>query len=258
MPPAFNLTLSIWTLFKREVWRFMKVWNQTMLAPVITTLLFLAVLSLALGGQARMIGDLSFSQFVAPGLIMMAVLQNAFANTSSSLMLSKIQGVIIDLLMPPFKGGEITLALTAGGVVRGLLVALSVSVSVYVFIPLEVHSWSLALAYLLLASTMMALCGCLAGIMANSFDQMAAITNYVITPLSFLSGTFYSIHQLPEFWQLLCHYNPFFYVIDGFRYALTGHADGDIQTGLAVLVALNLALWLLTRHLFIIGWRLKS
>ncbi len=256
--PAFNLPLSIWTLFKREVWRFMKVWNQTVLAPVVTTLLFLAVLTLALGGNAKMVDELHFNQFVAPGLIMMAVLQNAFANTSSSLMLSKIQGVIIDLLMPPFKGGEITLALTLGGVVRGLMVALAVCISVYIFVPFTLYSLPLALAYLLLASIMMALTGCLAGIMANSFDQMAAITNYVITPLSFLSGTFYSIRHLPPFWQQISHIDPFFYMIDGFRYAMTGHADGNIQAGLIVLLAINIALWALVRHLFIKGWRLKS
>lgn len=258
MQSTFNLSLSIWTLYKREVWRFLKVWNQTVLAPVITTLLFLAVLTLALGGNTRMIGDLPFDQFIAPGLIMMAVMQNAFANTSSSLILSKIQGVIIDLLMPPFKGGEITFALALGGVTRGLLVAVSVSIAVYLFVPFTLHHAGLALLYLLLASVMLALFGCLAGIMANSFDQMAALTNYIITPLSFLSGTFYSIHFLPEFWQKLCHFNPFFYMIDGFRYALTGHADGDISLGISVLLGINIVLWLVTRHLFIKGWRLKS
>lgn len=256
--PSYNHFLSVGTLYKREVWRFMKVWNQTVLAPVITTLLFLAVMTLALGGNAHNIGGMPFAEFIAPGLIMMAVVQNAFANTSSSLILSKIQGVIIDLLMPPFKGGEITFALVMGGVTRGLLVALSVSVAIYVLIPLEVHSWSLALLYLVLSSIMLALFGCLAGIIAPSFDLLAAITNYVITPLSFLSGTFYSIQQLPPFWQKLAHIDPFFYMIDGFRYALTGHHDGDIQIGIAVLLGMNIVLWAIVRHLFIRGWRLKS
>lgn len=256
--PSYNHFLSVATLYKREVWRFMKVWNQTILAPVITTLLFLAVMTLALGGNAHSIGGMPFAEFIAPGLIMMAVVQNAFANTSSSLILSKIQGVIIDLLMPPFKGGEITFALVMGGVTRGLLVALSVSVAIYALIPLEVHSWPLVFAYLILSSVMLALFGCIAGIIAPSFDLLAAITNYVITPLSFLSGTFYSIQQLPPFWQKLAHFDPFFYMIDGFRYALTGHHDGDIQTGLLVLLGMNIVLWAIVRHLFIRGWRLKS
>jgi ABC-2 type transport system permease protein len=258
MHPTYSPLISIGTLYKREVWRFLKVWNQTILAPVITTLLFLAVMSLALGGNAHSIGGMPFAEFIAPGLIMMAVVQNAFANTSSSLILSKIQGVIIDLLMPPFKGGEITFALVMGGVTRGLLVALSVSVSIYLLIPLEIHSWPLILTYLILSSSMLALFGCLAGIIAPSFDLLAAITNYVITPLSFLSGTFYSIGQLPPFWQKLAHLDPFFYMIDGFRYALTGHHDGSIQTGLWVLVTMNITLWVIVRHLFVTGWRLKS
>ncbi len=256
--PEFSLFTSVGTLLKREIWRFMKVWNQTILAPVITTLLFLAVMTLALGGDERTIGGLPFAQFIAPGLIMMAVVQNAFANTSSSLILSKIQGVIIDLLMPPFKGGEITFALVMGGVVRGLLVAVSVSVATYIFVPLSIHSIPLVLLYLVLSSVMLALFGCLAGIIAPSFDLLAAITNYVITPLSFLSGTFYSIKQLPPFWQKISHFDPFFYMIDGFRYALTGHHDGNIQTGITVLLGINIALWVLVRHLFISGWRLKS
>jgi len=256
--PSYSNLLGIWTLYKREVWRFMKVWNQTILAPVITTLLFLAVLTLALGGNTRMVGELHFDVFVAPGLIMMAVVQNAFANTSSSLMLSKIQGVIIDLLMPPFKGGEITLALVMGGVTRGLAVAITVAVSVYLFVPFTIHSWWLAIYYLTISSVFLALLGCLAGIVSYSFDHMAAITNYIITPLAFLSGTFYSIGHLPPFWQKVSHADPFFYMIDGFRYAMTGHSDGDIALGAWVLLGITVTLWWVTHTLFVRGWRLKT
>lgn len=250
--------LGVWTLYKREVWRFMKVWNQTVLAPVITTLLFLAILTLAMGGNARAVGDVPYNIFVAPGLIMMAVVQNAFANTSSSLMLSKIQGVIIDLLMPPFRGGEITFALVMGGVTRGVIVAISVAVAVYMFVPFTLHSPPLALYYIVISSVMLALLGCVGGIVATSFDQMAAMTNYIITPLAFLSGTFYSIEYLPPFWQKISYIDPFFYMIDGFRYAMTGHHDGDIQMGAIILFATTVALWVLVRFLFIRGWRLKS
>ena len=251
--------LGLSTLYKREVWRFIKVINQTLLAPVITTLLFLAVLTLSLGGRSdRMIGDVPYSHFITPGLIMMAVVQNAFSNTSSSLMLSKIQGVIIDLLMPPFSGGEITFGLTMGGVTRGVLVGIVVSLSIYPFVPFTVHSWILAIFYVFASSLMLALVGLLAGIRSQSFDQLASITNYIITPLSFLSGTFYSIKQLPEFWQIVCHFNPFFYMIDGFRYSLTGYSDGNINIGIIVISVTNIILWYVSQLLISKGYRLKT
>lgn len=253
--------LGLWTLYKREVWRFLKVMNQTLLAPIITTLLFLAVLNLSVGGRAgRVIGgvEISYANFIAPGLIMMAVVQNAFANTSSSLMLSKIQGVIIDILMPPFTGAEITLALTAGGVTRGMLVGFVVACAVYPFVPYTVHHWDAAIFFIIASSLMLALAGLLTGIWSQSFDQLSAITNYIVTPLSFLSGTFYSITQLPPFWYHVCHFNPFFYMIDGFRYALTGYADGSVETGVIVMVVTNVILWVVAQTLITKGYRLKS
>lgn len=250
--------LGIATLTKKEIWRFAKVWNQTILAPVITTLLFLAVLNLAMGRTQDMVDGLSFDRFVAPGLIMMAIVQNAFANTSSSLMLSKVQGVIIDLLMPPFKGFEIVTAMITGGVVRGVVVGLSVALSVYIFVPASLHSLPLLIYYVLASSMMLAALGVLGGIIAQSFDQMAALTNYIITPLSFLSGTFYTIQRLPEFWQQVSHLNPFFYMIDGFRYAITGHADGNIEAGMITLAVTNLLLIWVTQRCITRGWRLKS
>jgi len=251
--------LGLWTLYKREVWRFLKVINQTLLAPIVTTLLFLAILTLSVGSNSgRLVEDIPYKYFIAPGLIMMAVVQNAFANTSSSLMLSKIQGVIIDLLMPPFTGGEITFSLTMGGVTRGTLVGIVVAASVYLFVPFTVSHVGLALFYLLASSLMLALIGLLTGIWSQSFDQLSAITNYVITPLSFLSGTFYSIRQLPEFWYKVCHLNPFFYMIDGFRYAFTGYADGSIAVGMAVISVTNIVLWCLAQHLISKGYKLKT
>lgn len=253
----FN-TIGVATLCKREIWRFIKVWNQTVVAPVVTTLLFLAIMTLAMGAGARQIDGVGFNQYIAPGLIMMAVVQNAFANTSSSLMLGKIQGVIIDLLMPPLTGTEITFCLAAGGVARGLMVGVVVMLSVYLFVPFSLAHPALALFYLLSASLMLALLGILTGIWAQSFDQLAAITNYLITPLAFLSGTFYSIHQLPEVWQRVCHFNPFFYMIDGFRYSLIDVSDGNWQLGAGVLTATNIILWVTTATLFNKGYRLKT
>jgi len=250
--------LGLATLCRREIWRFLKVWNQTLFAPMVSTLLFLAILTLAMGRGTQFVDGLPYKEFVAPGLIMMAVVQNAFANTSSSLMLAKIQGVIIDILMPPLSAGEITLAYLVGGVVRGMMVCVSVSVGLYIFVPFTIHDPVLALYFLLMSSSLLALLGILGGIYAQSFDQMAAFTNYCITPLSFLSGTFYSIAHLPGFWHTASHFNPFFYMIDGFRYAMTGHADGNISVGTLVLLTMNLALWALCRHLIQTGWRLKS
>ncbi len=251
-------TIGVYTLCKREIWRFAKVWNQTIIAPVITTLLFLAVLMLAMGGNVRMIDHVAYGEFIAPGLIMMAVVQNAFANTSSSLMLAKIQGVIIDILMPPLTGGEVVFCMVIGGLVRGVAVGIVVMAAVYMFVPFSfIHPW-VGVFYIVSACIMLALLGILTGIWSQSFDQLSAVTNYIITPLSFLSGTFYSIKQLPGFWYNICHFNPFFYMIDGFRYAAVGYTDGTVETGMVVMTITNVALWLVTSRLFSRGYRLKT
>lgn len=246
------------TLCKREIWRFMKVWNQTVVAPVVTTLLFLAILTLAQGSTHHAIEGIPYAQFIAPGLIMMAIVQNAFANTSSSLMLAKIQGVIVDLLMPPLSGAEMTLAFVVGGVVRGLLVGVVVMAAVYCFVPFTLEHPFMALFHVLAASTMLALLGIIAGVWSQSFDQLAAITNYIITPLAFLSGTFYPVKALPEFWYQISHFNPFFYMIDGFRHAVTGYSDSDPLLGLSVMLGLNVVMWAVIQALITRGWRLKS
>jgi len=251
-------TIGVATLCKREIWRFMKVWNQTLIAPIVTTLLFLAVLMLAMGGNERIIDNISYGEFIAPGLIMMAIVQNAFANTSSSLMLAKIQGVIIDVLMPPLAGAEVVFSMVVGGVVRGVLVGIVVALSVYFFVPFPFHHPFIGIFYVISACIMLALLGVITGIWAQSFDQLSAVTNYIITPLSFLSGTFYSIRQLPEFWYYVCHFNPFFYMIDGFRYATVGYTDGTIATGILVLTTTNIILAVVTSMLFSRGYRLKN
>ncbi len=251
-------TIGVATLCKREIWRFMKVWNQTIVAPIVTTLLFLAVLMLAMGNNERMIDFVPYGQFVSAGLIMMAVVQNAFANTSSSLMLAKIQGVIIDILMPPFTGAELVFCMVVGGVVRGILVGLAVSIAVYIFVSFPIMHPFIGLFFVVSASIMLALLGILTGIWSQSFDQLSAITNYIITPLSFLSGTFYSIKQLPHFWYIVCHFNPFFYMIDGFRYATVGYTDGTIELGMVVLTITNILLWTITSILFSKGYRIKT
>jgi ABC-2 type transport system permease protein len=250
--------LGLWTLYVKEVRRFAKVATQTVIAPVVTTLLFLAIFALALGGATREVGGVPFAQFLAPGLVMMAMVQNAFANTSSSLLISKIQGNIVDVVMPPLSAGELTLAFAAGGVTRGLAVGLAVALAMAVFVPLEVQHPFFVLFHAFAASLMLSLVGLLAGIWAEKFDQMAAITNFVITPFAFLSGTFYSVERLPEFWRVAAHFDPFFYMIDGFRYGFIGHADASLALGAAVLIAADILLWVLVYAWFRRGYKLKA
>ena len=250
--------IGLWTLYLREVRRFLKVATQTLFAPVVTTLLFLAIFSLALGRAGRVVEGLPFLEFLAPGLITMAVIQNAFANTSSSLIIAKVQGNIVDLLMPPLGPGELTFGFVAGGVTRGLLVGVVVYLAILPFVPILPPHPALALFYAAAASLLLSLLGLLAGLWAEKFDQMQAVTNFIITPLSFLSGTFYSIEALPEPFLAVAYANPFFYMIDGMRFAFTGHADASIPLGAAVLVALNALLWLAVHRLFARGYRLKS
>ncbi|RMF09449.1 MAG: multidrug ABC transporter permease [Alphaproteobacteria bacterium] len=248
---------GLYTLYLKEVWRFFKVITQTVVAPAVTTLLFMAIFTLALGGQGRGVAGIPFEMFLAPGLIVMAILQNAFANTSSSIMIAKVQGNIVDVLMPPLSAGELTFAYTMGGVTRGLLVGVVVGVAMLLFTPIHVEHWWAVLYFSLNAALMLSLLGILTGIWAEKFDHTAAVTNFVVTPLSFLSGTFYSIDRLPGVWRDVSQFNPFFYMIDGVRYGFIGRADGSIATGVAVLAALNVALWVLCHALFKSGYKLR-
>jgi ABC-2 type transport system permease protein len=257
----FDLNLiGIWTLYLKEVRRFLKVPLQTVLAPLVTTLMFLLVFTVALGRSGRVIEGVPFLAFLAPGLVMMAIIQNAFANTSSSIMIGKIQGNIVDILMPPFRASELLFGIVAGGVTRGLMVAVVVMIAMLFVIDTGALSPSplLILFYTLSGSLMLALLGVLGGLWAEKFDQMSAITNFVVTPLSFLSGTFYSITQLPDAFQTIAYVNPFFYLIDGLRFAVIGHSDGSVLIGMAVVTAINAGLWMLAHHLIKRGYRIKA
>jgi ABC-2 type transport system permease protein len=255
----FDLNLiGLWTLYLKEVRRFFKVPGQTLAAPVVTTLMFLLIFSLALGRSGRVIEGRPFLEFLAPGLVMMAVIQNAFANTSASIVIGKIQGNIVDVLMPPLRPGELMFGIVAGGVTRGLLVAVVVTLAMLPAVPIGLAHPLLVLYYALSGSLMLALLGLLAGIWAERFDQMATVTNFVVTPLSFLSGTFYSIAQLPGPFLVAAYLNPFFYLIDGLRFGFTGHADGPILIGAIAVAAVNLSLWLLAHALIARGYRLKA
>jgi ABC-2 type transport system permease protein len=251
--------IGLQTLYLREVQRFMKVAMQTLAAPVITSILFLMVFSVAIGDRAGLSGGVDFVTFLIPGLVMMTVLQNAFANTSSSIVVSKVQGNIVDLLMPPLGPGELLVGLAAGGMTRGIMVGIVAAICLAVLGGLGLPSQPLvALAFLFLGSLLMALAGILAGIRANKFDEMAAITNFVIQPLAFLSGTFYSVNRLPAPFDTIATLNPVFYVIDGFRYGMIGVADRSIVVGLIGLTVLNLVLGYVCYWVLCSGWRLKS
>ncbi|MEK9692855.1 MAG: ABC transporter permease [Rhodospirillaceae bacterium] len=250
--------LGLKTHVGKEIQRFLKVGLQTLAAPVVTSLMFLAIFSLALGRSVQEIGGVAFIEFLAPGLIMMATIQNAFNNTVSSIMVSKIQGNIVDVMLPPLTPGEFILGFICGGLARGILVALCVGASMWFFVDIRVHNIGFILLHAICAAGVMSMMGLIIGIWADKFDHQAAISNFIITPLSFLSGTFYSIERLPEHWQNLAMINPFFYMIDGFRFGFIGHHDADLGWGLAYVILLNIILWFFCYRLVFRGYKLKS
>jgi ABC-2 type transport system permease protein len=250
--------LGLKTLAWREIRRFVKVHTQTIWAPVVTTLLFLAVFALALGAAVQEKGGVPFVEFLAPGLIVMAMAQNAFANTSSSLVIAKVQGNIVDSLMPPLSPLELVIGFAAGGIVRGLVVGAVVAICLVPFVTLHVTSLGWIVFHGLMASTLLSLLGIAGGIWSEKFDHIAAVTNFVVTPLAFLSGTFYTIDRLPEAWRLAAQLNPFFYMIDGFRYGFIGHADTSLVLGAAVMLAVNAGLGLLCWGMFARGYKLRA
>lgn len=250
--------LGFSTLLAKEVRRFLKVYFQTILAPVVTTLLFLAVFALALGRVAAGVHGVPFVEFLAPGLIMMAMVQNSFANTSSSLIIAKVQGNIVDMLMPPLSAAEQTVAVALGGVIRGVVVGLVVGLVMSLFVTVHVHSVFFIVFHAVMGSLLLSLLGMVGGIWADKFDHMAAVTNFIVTPLSFLSGTFYTIDRLPEGFHAVALANPFFYMIDGFRYGFIGHADGSLVVGMLVVGLTDLFLLALTWRMLATGYKLRA
>ena len=226
--------LGLRTLARREIMRFMAVWQQTVFAPLMTAGLFVTVFALALGREGQVVMGVPYLAFIGPGILMMTVIQNAFANTSSSIISAKMQGNIVDTLMPPLSAGEILTGYLAGSVARAGLVAVVITTGMALVIGQGVAHPVWALAFILLGALLMGGLGLLAGIMAQKFDQMAAINNFIVTPLSFLSGTFYSVQALPEPFRTLSHWNPIFYLIDGARFGFAGVSDAPPLRGLIV------------------------
>ena len=250
--------MGFWTLYLKEVKRFLNVFAQTVLAPAITTLLFYVIFTISVDRNYLNSESYLFSEFLAPGLVCMAIMQNAFANTSSSILISKVQGNIVDVLMPPLSEYELTFSYTLGGVTRGLLVGLSVSMVIYLIVPLQVYSLVIIFYFALFSSLLLSLLGVLCGIWAKKFDHMASVTNFIILPLTFLSGTFYSVAKLPEEFRFLAFWNPFFYIIDGFRYGFIGSGDSNIISGILILAGANLFFLILTIYIFKKGFGLRN
>ena len=261
---GFN-RIGLWSLYMKEVRRFLKVQTQTVWAPAVTTLLFLVIFTVALGRSGREVLGVSFATFVAPGLIMMGMMQNAFANSSFSLLAGKIQGTIIDLLMPPLSEAELMIGIIASSVTRAVMVGAAVALAMALWPGVDMmaaHPWAIAW-FGLMGATLLALLGLLTSVWAEKFDHAAAVTNFVVAPLSLLSGTFYVIGNLAPSFQAVSRVNPFFYMISGFRFGFIGESDigntNEAVIGAAVGAGvLNLLLGWATYRVLKSGWKIKS
>ena len=246
------------TLYIKEVSRFLVVWAQTLLSPLISSLLFLSVLSLALGNERGEVLGFSFISFLAPGLIAMSIIQQSFSHSVSSLMIAKIQGNITDTLFAPLSAVEVSLAIILAAVTRSIVI-LIISIIVFSLI-VEIHIYSIFYIFVgaFLGSFILGALGFITGLWAEKFDHTATITNFIVTPLSFLSGVFYSVDRLPAFFQSISKINPFFFIIDITRFGFLGVSDGSIVFGLIYLTILAFAMWFLSYYLYKIGYKIKS
>jgi ABC-2 type transport system permease protein len=250
--------LSTWTLYKKEVLRFLKVYHQTLLSPVVSALTFLFIFSLSLEGRIHDINGVPFIIFVASGLIIMSITQNAFSNPSSSLIMSKVMGTIIDYIIPPIPINGFIIAYIGAGVTRGIMVGVMVYIALSFFVDLYIYDYFILIFFTLLATILLSLIGIITSIVSNSFDQVAAITTYVVTPLSFLSGTFYSIKNLPPLLIKIDNFNPFFYMIDGFRYGMLGIKDSSPFIGAGYLIFIIIICYSVLYLMLRKGYKIKS
>ena len=250
--------VGAYTLYLKETLRFLSVFGQTIVGPIITSILFLLVISLALGDDRPSVLGVPFIQFLAPGLIAMQIVQQAFSHSSSSLLMGKIMGNIVDLIGAPLSASEVTLAVILASVTRALMIS---AISIIIFslvIEIKIQNYIIFFTYLFLSSFIMGAVGFIAGLWADKFDHMATATNFIIVPLSFLSGTFYSVERLPNFLNTLSHYNPFFHMIDGFRFSFINNMDGSIKFGLIYLSILSILTWFIAYLLYKKGYKIKS
>lgn len=255
----FGNLIGLWTLVEKEIIRFAGVYMQAIIAPVITALLYYTIFALAFGGADHaLVGGVPFLEFLAPGLIMMTMVQNAFVNSSSSLVISKIQGSIVDVFMPPLSPFEIFMGYVLGAAARGLAVGVLAWVAMVVFASVSIDNVFIVVLFAVLGNFMLGSLGIMAGIWADKFDQIATVSNFIVTPLAFLSGTFYSIQSLPEFWQFLAKFNPFYYMIDGFRSGFVGSGDTSVLVGAGLLLAINILLGWAILTMLRTGYKIKS
>jgi ABC-2 type transport system permease protein len=245
------------TLYIKELRRFTKIPGQTILAPAATTLLFMVIFSTAIGNSRNEYILIDFKSFLFPGLIMMTIIQNAFMNNSSSLLMSKVQGNIVDLLMPPISNFQIIVSFILVGITRGLTVAIAAAIFMLPFVQIEIYSFIVVLFFAVISSAILSLIGLLTGIWADKWDHLGTIDNFIIIPLSFLSGTFYSIKILPDFIQKLSLFNPFFYMIDGFRYGFIGSSDVNIMISIQILMLCFIILLFFSYLILQSGYKLR-
>lgn len=249
---------ATYTLLNKEVKRWRKVWLQTVLAPVITALLYLAVFGHVLEGRVEVFPGISYSAFLIPGLLMMSVIQNAFANTSSSLIQSKVMGSIIFVLLPPFSALEMFLAFIGAAILRGLAVGVGVFLVAWLYVKVPIDNLFVVIGFAVLGSYVMGALGLIAGMWAEKFDQIAAFQSFLIMPLTFLSGVFYSLKSLPPFWASVSYFNPFFYMIDGFRYGFFGQSDQPVIISFMVMLVASIVLTIFCVRLLASGYKLRD
>lgn len=249
---------GLYTLFNKEMWRFLKVSTQTLLAPIVTVLLYLLVFSSVLSGNIEIYEGISYSSFLIPGLIMMSITQNAFANSSSSLIQSKMMGNIVFMLLAPLSSLEFYLAFVAAAVMRGLFVGFGVWLASIFFVQLPVYHFGIILGFAILGSAILGALGIIVALWAEKWDHIAGFTNFVIVPASFLSGVFYSIYSLPSFWQQVSYFNPFFYIIDGFRYGFLGVSDTSVMLSFVICLSFFVVVTVLCLWLLEIGYKIRE
>ena len=249
--------VGIYSLYLKETLRFLTVFGQTIIGPVVTAILFLLVISLAIGDERSNVLGVPFIQFLAPGLIAMQVIQQSFSHSSSSLLMGKVMGNIVDLIGAPLSASEVSLTIILASVTRAIIISVISIIIFSLIIEIEIKNYLIFILYLFLTSFIMGGAGFIAGLWAEKFDNMATVTNFIIVPLSFLSGTFYSINRLPEYLNKLSYYNPFFHMIDGFRYAFIENLDGSLNYGIIYLSILSFVIWFIAYLLYKKGYKIK-
>lgn len=249
---------ACYTLFRKEITRFTKVWLQTVMAPVLTSLLYLLVFGHVLQDRVEVFPGVNYVSFLIPGLLMMAVIQNAFANSSSSMIQSKVMGSIVFILLPPLSELEMFVAYIGAAITRGIVVGIGVFILAFFYADVPVHNGFIVIGFAVLGSFTMGSLGLIAGMWAEKFDQIAAFQNFLIMPLTFLSGVFYSIKSLPPMWYELSQWNPFFYMIDGFRYGFFGQSDKPVLISFLIMITFALVISSVCITLLKSGYKLRD